>query len=161
MRCPYCKEDRDRVIDTRPSEDGHVIRRRRQCEGCGKRYTTHERLETLPLRVVKKDSRRVPFDRKTMLTGILRAVEKRPVSIEQAEDLVDAVESEVLRRFEKEVPSREIGQMVMKRLRDLDEVAYVRFASVYREFKEVDDFLQEVRSIAKQGGKHARDRLGT
>jgi len=160
MRCPYCKKDRDRVIDTRPSEDGHVTRRRRECLDCGRRYTTHERLEDLPLRIIKKNGQRAPFAREKLLSGIMKALEKRPVSMQQAESLVDAVESEVLEKPTREVSSSEVGEIGMRRLRDLDEVAYVRFASVYREFKEVDEFVREIRSISAKGGKHGRTRVG-
>lgn len=153
MRCPYCKEDRDKVIDTRPGEDGYVTRRRRECLECGRRYTTHERLEEMPLRVIKKNNQRVPFDRGKILGGILRSVEKRPVSQETAEALVDQIESEILEHFEREVTTTEIGEMVMRKLRDVDTVAYIRFASVYREFKEVGEFLREIDTIAKRGSE--------
>ena len=157
MRCPYCKEDRDRVIDTRPSDDGHVTRRRRECLVCGRRYTTHERLEDLPLRVIKKDGERVPFDREKLVSGVNKALEKRPVSLQQVQDLVDKIESEILESAEREVTSQEIGEMLMRHLRDLDEVAYVRFASVYREFKAVDEFVEEVKTISG-GGKRGKRR---
>lgn len=156
MRCPYCKEDQDRVIDTRPSEDGHVTRRRRECMACGKRYTTHERLEELPLRVVKKNGQRVPFDRERIKSGVLKAVEKRPVSMQQIQEFVDAVESEVLERANREIQSQEIGEMMMRHLRDLDDVAYVRFASVYRNFTEVGEFVKEVETIAGSGQTTAK-----
>ncbi len=160
MRCPFCKQDRDRVIDTRPSDDGHVTRRRRQCLECNRRYTTHERLEDLPLRVVKKNGRRTPFNREKLLAGVMRALEKRPVSMQQAEDLVDSVEIEILDRPEREVTSSEIGEILMRKLRALDPVAYVRFASVYREFKEVGEFVKEIRSISTKGGKNATSKSG-
>lgn len=160
MRCPYCKQDKDRVIDTRPGDDGHVTRRRRECLACGKRYTTHERLEELPLRVIKKNGTRVPFSREKLLGGVMKALEKRPVSMQQAEDLVDAVESELLERPDREVATRVIGEILMRRLRNLDPVAYVRFASVYREFKEVDEFVREIREIAGKGGKHGKNKSG-
>lgn len=153
MRCPYCKEDRDKVIDTRPGEDGYVTRRRRECLECGRRYTTHERLEEMPLRVIKKNNQRVPFDRAKILGGILRSVEKRPVSQDTAEALVDQIESEILEHFEREVTTTEIGEMVMRKLREVDTVAYIRFASVYREFKEVGEFLREIDTIAKRGSE--------
>jgi transcriptional repressor NrdR len=160
MQCPYCRTDQDKVIDTRPSEDGHVIRRRRQCLACGKRYTTHERLEEMPLRVVKKDGQREPFERTKIVSGVMKALEKRPVSLDKVELLVDAVETEVLAMNAREVGVREIGEIVMRRLRELDEVAYVRFASVYREFKAVDEFLREIRTISEPGGKHGTDQGG-
>ncbi len=153
MRCPFCKLDRDRVIDTRPSEDGHVTRRRRECLECGRRYTTHERLEDLPLRIVKKNGQRAPFNREKLLGGILRSLEKRPVSQQQAEALADEIERELLEKPEREVPSHEIGGMVMEKLRGVDKVAYVRFASVYREFKTVDEFLKEIKTISPRGEK--------
>lgn len=160
MRCPYCKQDHDRVIDTRPSDDGHVIRRRRQCMNCNRRYTTHERLEEVPLRVIKKNGQRVPFNREKILSGVIKALEKRPVSITRMQEMVDAVESEVLETFEREVESHEIGEIVMRGLRELDEVAYVRFASVYREFKAIDEFVEEIRTIAGQGGNHGKAATG-
>lgn len=160
MRCPYCKKDQDRVVDTRGGDDGNVIRRRRECLECGRRFTTHERLEDLPLRVVKKNGVRVSFDRNKLLSGVLKALEKRPVSRERAEELVDAIESEALERFEREIPTREVGEIVMRRLRDVDEVAYVRFASVYREFKAVDEFLAEIKNISGQGGRDGQSQAG-
>jgi len=157
MRCPFCKEDRDRVIDTRPSDDGYVTRRRRECLACGRRYTTHERLEEIPLRVIKKNNTRAPFDIEKIRRGVERAVEKRPVSAEQIEQLVNAIEGEILERAEREITSIEIGEMLMTKLRALDEVAYVRFASVYREFKAVDEFVREINSISEKGGKHVEN----
>jgi len=159
MRCPFCKQDQDRVIDTRPSQNGHAIRRRRECLACKRRFTTHEKVEDLPLRVVKKNGQRVPFDREKIVSGVMKSLEKRPVSIQQAQEMVDQIESEVLERPEREIPSAEIGDMVMIRLRELDEVAYVRFASVYREFKAVDEFLREIDSIS-QGGRHGKHPSG-
>ena len=149
MRCPYCKKDSDRVIDTRTSDDGSVIRRRRVCL-CGRRFTTHERLEELPLRVVKKSGQRQPFRREKVLAGVQRAIEKRPVPPERAEALVDEVERELLDRGEREVPSRVIGELVVTKMRSLDDVAYVRFASVYREFQAVDEFVKEIQTIRSE-----------
>ena len=149
MRCPYCKKDNDRVIDTRTSDDGGVIRRRRECH-CGRRFTTHERLEELPLRVVKKNGQRQPFRREKVLAGVQRAIEKRPVPPEMAETLVDEVERELLDRGEREVASRVIGELVMEKLRTLDDVAYVRFASVYREFQAIDEFVREIQAIRSE-----------
>lgn len=148
MRCPFCKVDNDKVIDTRPSEDGSVIRRRRECIQCGRRFTTHERLEEMPVRVVKKSGRREPFDREKILVGVRRAVEKRPVSGEQVEEVVAALERQILDQTEREIPTRVIGEMVMKRLGEIDEVAYVRFASVYREYQAVEEFIQEISSMS-------------
>ncbi len=147
MRCPFCKKDNDKVIDTRPSEDGSAIRRRRECLECNKRFTTHERLEEMPVRVIKKSGRREPFDRSKILNGILRAVEKRPVSIEDVETLVESIEHEVLDKTEREISTRDIGELVMTRLRERDEVAYVRFASVYREYQALEEFIKEIRTI--------------
>lgn len=146
MRCPFCKVDNDKVIDTRPSEDGGVIRRRRECINCNKRFTTHERLEEMPVRVVKKSGRREPFDRSKILSGVMRAVEKRSISTEVVENLVDEIERQVL-ASEREIASQDIGELVMTKLRAMDEVAYVRFASVYREYRAVDEFIKEIRDI--------------
>lgn len=151
MRCPYCKQDHDKVIDTRLGEDGYVTRRRRECLNCSRRYTTHERLEEMPLRVIKKNNRRAPFDRDKIRAGILRSVEKRPVGQDMVETLVDQIESEILEHYDREITTTKIGEIVMEKLRDLDMVAYIRFASVYREFKEVGEFLREIDTIAKRG----------
>jgi len=147
MRCPFCRQDQDKVVDSRASADGCIIRRRRECQQCGRRFTTYERIEVLPLRVVKKDGRRVEFDRNKILNGILRACEKRPVSTDDIERAVNEIENDLYQHFDKEVTSRHIGQLVMRKLRDLDKVAYVRFASVYREFKDVSEFVDEVRPM--------------
>ncbi len=151
MRCPFCKKDNDRVIDTRPSEDGSAIRRRRECLGCGKRFTTHERLEEMPVRVVKKNGRREPFDRAKILTGVMRAVEKRSISIEEVEKMVDDMEREILDQPEREIATRDIGDLVMAKLRAVDEVAYVRFASVYREYRALEEFINEIRTFNPNG----------
>ncbi|MDR1519425.1 MAG: transcriptional regulator NrdR [Planctomycetota bacterium] len=156
MRCPFCKMDNDKVIDTRLSDAGLVIRRRRECLTCGKRFTTHERLEEMPIRVIKKTGRREPFERGKILSGVLRAVEKRPLSMERAEELVDALERELLDGAEREISTQRIGGMVMARLRAMDEVAYVRFASVYREYQALDEFIQEIQKISDgDNGKNA------
>lgn len=147
MRCPFCKKDNDKVIDTRPSEDGSAIRRRRECLGCGKRFTTHERLEEMPVRVVKKSGRREPFDRAKILSGVMRAVEKRSISLEEIEALVDSIEREVLDQADREISTKDIGELTMAKLRAMDEVAYVRFASVYREYRALEEFIKEIRSI--------------
>lgn len=147
MRCPYCKENNDKVVDSRSSTGEYEIRRRRECLECGRRYTTYERVAQSSLRVIKKDNQRVPFDRQKILSGLLKATEKRPVSVEQLEDIAASIEMECNERFEKEVPTKFIGEQVMKHLHDIDPVAYVRFASVYREFKDVDDFFSELRSL--------------
>jgi transcriptional repressor NrdR len=151
MRCPFCKKDNDKVIDTRPSEDGGAIRRRRECLGCGKRFTTHERLEEMPVSVIKKNGRREPYDRAKILTGVMRAVEKRSISIEAVEQLVDEMEREILDRPDREISTRDIGELVMAKLRAVDEVAYVRFASVYREYRALEEFINEIRTFNPNG----------
>ena len=150
MRCPYCKSDNDRVIDSRASADGHAIRRRRACRDCDRRYTTYERVEAAPLRVAKKSGERVEFDRQKLLSGMLRACEKRPVTAEQLETVVDFVERQCMEAFDKEVPSKVLGELIMQQLRQLDQVAYVRFASVYREFKDVSQFLEELKPMLEK-----------
>lgn len=148
MRCPFCKEDKDKVIDSRSSEGGRVIRRRRECQSCNRRFTTRERIDdTIKLQVVKKDGKRVPFDRRRILEGLEGACYKRPVSPEAIEKLVEAVEEEVFQHFDREVPSQFIGERVMRKLRNLDKVAYVRFASVYHDFKDVHEFIDEVNEV--------------
>jgi len=158
MRCPYCKADNDRVIDSRASADGFAIRRRRVCADCQRRYTTYERTESTPLRVIKKTGERQEFDRNKILSGLRRACEKRPVSTEQIEAIADRVERQCIEAFDKEVPSKVIGDLVMKELQHLDQVAYVRFASVYREFKDATQFLEELRRMVErkrgEGGFH-------
>ncbi len=152
MRCPYCKSQKDKVIDSRSAADGTSIRRRRECLKCSRRYTTYEKVEEAPFRVIKKDGTRVPFDRDRILHGMMKACEKRPVATEDLERVVDHVEAEINRLFDKEVASKFIGNLVMDALRDLDQVAYVRFASVYREFKDVKEFLGELRTVLGQDG---------
>lgn len=147
MKCPFCNRENTRVIDSRPAEDGSSIRRRRVCDECGKRFTTYEKVETIPLIVIKKDNNREAYDRTKIEGGILRACHKRPVSIDEINKLVDEVETEVFGREEKEVPSQVIGELVMNKLKDLDAVAYVRFASVYREFKDINTFMDELKKV--------------
>ncbi len=144
MNCPFCRVDNDRVIDSRASEDGMAIRRRRECLDCKRRYTTYERIEEPAIKVVKKDGTRVPFERDKIKRGLEKACWKRPVSDEQIEAVVNTVESELAAKFENEVESRFLGELVMQHLRKLDQVAFVRFASVYREFKDVRDFVEEL-----------------
>ncbi|MBP9890475.1 MAG: transcriptional repressor NrdR [Planctomycetes bacterium] len=146
MRCPFCKVDKDKVVDSRSSGEGAVVRRRRECLNCGRRFTTYERVEDAPLRVVKKDGSRVPFDREKILVGIRKACEKRPVSAEQIEHAVARIEDQINKGYDREVPSTDIGEMVMEALKRLDTVAYVRFASVYREFKDPEDFVKAIRA---------------
>ena len=147
MKCPYCSTDNTRVIDSRPADDNTSIRRRRHCDSCGKRFTTYEKVETIPLIVIKKDNTREQYDRAKIEAGVVRACYKRPVSIKQINELVDAVETEVFNKEEKEIPSSAIGELVMEKLKDLEAVAYVRFASVYREFKDVNTFMDELKKI--------------
>jgi transcriptional repressor NrdR len=145
VRCPYCKEDHDKVIDSRSSDAGRVIRRRRHCLSCGKRYTTYEKIgESSKLYIIKKDDLRVPYDRDKVLTGLRKACYKRPVSAEQIQQIADWVEEDIFRAFDKEVPSSFIGESVMKHLRSVDKVAYIRFASVYREFRDAGELIDEV-----------------
>ncbi len=154
MRCPFCNSDNTSVVDSRPVEDSNAIRRRRKCEACSKRFTTYEKIETIPVIVVKKDKNREQYDRAKIEAGILRACHKRPVSAAQIAELVDSVETEVFNCEEKEVKSSFIGELIMKKLRGLDPVAYVRFASVYREFTDVDTFMDELRQFQKSKGKN-------
>jgi transcriptional repressor NrdR len=153
MKCPLCGHEEDKVVDSRESSNAASIRRRRECLGCGRRFTTYEHVEEQPLMVVKKDGRREPFDRQKLLAGLTKACEKRPVSMEQLEQLVEALERELSQQFEREVASHEIGGRVMRRLHQLDPVAYVRFASVYREFKDVAEFMTELKDLLAQKGK--------
>ena len=143
MQCLFCKVDNDKVVNSRTSLDGLSIKRRRECLNCGRRYTTYERIEENPLRVVKKDGTREAFDRKKILNGFLKACEKRPVSTDTLENIVNEIEREIYNKFDREVTSSFIGSLVMQRLRALDMVAYVRFASVYREFKDISEFIDE------------------
>lgn len=147
MKCPYCNQENTRVIDSRPAEDNNSIRRRRECDECGKRFTTYEKIETIPLIIIKKDNNRETYDREKIEAGVLRACHKRPVSANQITALVDDVENEVFNMEEKEIQSRVIGELVMNKLKDLDMVAYVRFASVYREFKDINTFMDELKNI--------------
>lgn len=145
MRCPYCKEDDDKVIDSRSSEGGRVIRRRRQCLKCDRRFTTYEKIgESFKLNVVKKDGTRMPYDRYKLITGLQKACYKRPVSAEKIQEIADHIEEEIFRQFDREVSSLFIGEQAMKYLRKVDKVAYIRFASVYRDFSDADDLLDEV-----------------
>ena len=150
MKCPFCGHQEDKVVDSRARSDGVAIRRRRECLSCTKRFTTYEHVEEQQLMVSKKDGRREPFDRNKLLSGLVKACEKRPISMDQIEELVDVIEREVSANFEREVSSRQIGERVMKRLHGLDPVAYVRFASVYREFKDVEQFMRELKDILAQ-----------
>jgi transcriptional repressor NrdR len=147
LKCPYCGHDEDKVIDSRPADEGSAIRRRRECISCGKRFTTYEKVENLPLIIIKKDGTRQPYDRDKLISGLLKSCEKRPVSTEQLEKLADKVELQIQNSMRREISSGEIGEMVMELLKDIDEIAYVRFASVYRQFKDVNSFMQELNDL--------------
>ncbi len=153
MQCPFCKQDNDKVINSRPSADGINIKRRRECVNCGRRYTTYERIEETPLKVIKKDGRRVAFDRSKIRIGMEKACEKRPISTEAIESAVSDIERNLYNRFDREVPTKYIGEQIMQKLKTMDKVAYVRFASVYREFKDIADFMEEVKPLIKGEGK--------
>ena len=150
MKCPFCSHENTRVIDSRPAEDNSAIRRRRVCDECDKRFTTYEKIETIPLIIIKKDNNRETYDRSKIEAGVLRACHKRPVSAQQITCLVDEVENEITSREEKEISSQVIGELLMNKLKSLDAVAYVRFASVYREFKDVETFMSELTRILKK-----------
>jgi transcriptional repressor NrdR len=163
MRCPYCHGPENKVLDSRESHEGAVTRRRRECLGCKRRFTTYERVEELMPLVVKKDGRREPFDREKLMLGLKKACEKRPVSMDQLEDLVSAVEGRLQELGEKEIPSSAVGGDVMRRLRELDEVAYVRFASVYRSFRDIAEFMTELKDLLDDPTRppaRKRDRAG-
>ena len=147
MKCPFCGKDNTKVIDSRPAEENNSIRRRRQCEVCGKRFTTYEKVETIPLIIIKKDDNREPYDRRKIERGIVRSCHKRPVSYDQIVSTVEEIEAEIFNKEEKEISSNEIGEIVMDKIKELDQVAYVRFASVYREFKDVNTFMDELKKF--------------
>jgi len=147
MKCPYCGKDNTRVIDSRPADDGDSISRRRECDVCGKRFTTYEKVEIIPVIVIKKDNNREPYDRSKIEGGMFRACHKRPIPAVQVEAAVDEIEANIFNKEEREISSREIGELVMEKLKNLDSVAYVRFASVYREFKDVNTFMNELKKI--------------
>ena len=153
MKCPACGHEEDRVVDSRATREGEAIRRRRECLNCGHRYTTYEYIETSPITVVKKDGSREPFDRQKLLLGVEKACWKRPIPREAILELVDAVKEELAREFTGEVPTHVVGERVMNRLAKLDEVAYVRFASVYRHFRDLNQFMEELRTLLDQGGE--------
>jgi len=147
MRCPFCGDDNTRVIDSRPADENQAIRRRRQCDECGKRFTTYEKVETIPLIVIKKDKNRETYDRSKIESGVVRSCHKRPVSAEAIENCIDEIENKIFNLEVKEIESKLIGEIVMDQLKDLDQVAYVRFASVYREFKDVNTFMSELKKL--------------
>ena len=147
MRCPYCNQDNTRVVDSRPVEENNSIRRRRMCDACGRRFTTYEKVETIPLIVIKKDQNREQYDRGKIEAGILRACYKRPVPVERINSTIGAIEAKIFNTEDREISSSKIGEIVMEELKNLDEVAYVRFASVYREFKDVNTFMKELSKL--------------
>lgn len=147
MKCPYCEYEESKVVDSRPTDEGEAIRRRRECLECGKRFTTYEKVESIPLMVVKKDGSRQMFDSQKLLNGIMRACEKRPVPMKDMEHIALEIEATIQNQLQREVSTQEIGEMVMDGLKDLDEVAYVRFASVYRQFKDINTFIDEVNKL--------------
>ena len=147
MKCPFCNHPEDRVIDSRESEDGFSVRRRRECMGCAKRFTTYEQMEKIPVMVIKKDNRREQFSKDKILKGLLHACEKRPISIDKLQEIVESVETKIQSDMKKEIASKEIGEMVMAELQKIDKVAYVRFASVYREFQDVEDFSEQLSAL--------------
>ncbi|QXM05829.1 transcriptional regulator NrdR [Crassaminicella indica] len=150
MNCPFCEYFDTKVVDSRPTEEGQAIRRRRECSKCKKRFTTYEKIEEIPLIVIKKDGNREAFNRNKILNGIIRSCEKRPVSMKDIESIVDDIEKNLHNTMEKEIRSAYIGELVMNRLKDLDEVAYVRFASVYRQFKDLNTFMEELRKMINE-----------
>ena len=147
MKCPFCGHENTRVIDSRPAEENNSIRRRRVCDECDKRFTTYEKVETIPLIIIKKDDNRETYDRSKIEAGVLRACHKRPISANRINQLVDEVETEIFNMEEKEIPSQVVGEIVMNKLKDLEAVAYVRFASVYREFKDINTFMDELKKV--------------
>ena len=153
MRCPFCSATEDKVVDTRPSEDEQIVRRRRECAGCGKRFTTYERVEELLPSVVKKDARREPFDRAKLLAGVTKACEKRPVPMDALEQMADSIERSLRETGEKEIASSRIGDAVLSRLREIDDVAYLRFATVYMHFKDATELLSEVQRLLRWKGQ--------
>lgn len=149
MKCPFCGFEESKVIDSRPADDGERIRRRRECLGCAKRFTTHEVIETVPIVVVKRDKSREVFNRSKLMSGLLRACEKRPISIEQIEGMIDSIEAQLQSGYDREVTSQHIGELVMEILKETDKVAYIRFASVYKNFEDTDTFLEELSRLRK------------
>ena len=150
MKCPYCSFEESKVIDSRPTDEGERIRRRRECLNCQKRFTTYEIIESLPIVVIKKDGSRQSFDRNKIVNGLIKSCEKRPVTLKQIEDISNSVEVAISNSMKKEISSREIGEMIMERLKDVDDVAYVRFASVYREFKDIKSFMNEIKRLVTE-----------
>ena len=153
MKCPYCGYKESKVVDSRPAEEGSSIRRRRECLSCGKRFTTYETVESLPMVVVKRDGSRQSFDRRKLVNGMLRACEKRPVSVAQLEKIGEEIEQELQNSMEREISTEHVGELVMDKLKGLDEVAYVRFASVYRQFKDINTFMRELNKLLEEDKK--------
>ncbi len=151
MKCPYCGSLEEKVVDSREGKEGEVIRRRRQCQQCRRRFTTYERIDEIQFMVVKRDGRREPFDRNKVRSGLVKATQKRPVSVAQLDAILDEIEGRLVEKEDREIAAAEIGELIMERLHDLDEVAYVRFASVYRRFNAVDQFVEEVKRFSKRG----------
>ncbi len=150
MKCPFCGWNESKVVDSRPADDYVVIRRRRECEKCSKRFTTYEKVEEMPLIIVKRDGRREAFQREKIINGLIRSCQKRPISLREIEEIADSVEKELYNTMDKEVDSKNIGEMVMSKLKKLDDVAYVRFASVYKQFKDINTFMDELNNIMKE-----------
>ena len=150
MKCPFCGWNDSKVVDSRPADEYAVIRRRRECEKCSKRFTTYEKIEEIPLVIVKRDGRREVFKREKIVNGVLKACQKRPISIKEVEEIANSIEKELYNTMEKEIQSQDIGEMVMNRLKELDEVAYVRFASVYKQFKDANTFLEELNKLLNE-----------
>ena len=153
MKCPYCGTNRDKVVDSRSSKGTRSVRRRRECLKCGRRFTTYEYIEETPLMVIKKDGRREPFDRNKILGGLVKACEKRPISMQRLERIVDSIERQLQKNFDREVKAPVIGELAMKHLHSLDQIAYVRFASVYRQFKDINQFMKELKHLLKKQAK--------
>ena len=158
MKCPFCGLDNTRVIDSRPADDNCSIRRRRQCDECGKRFTTYEKVEIVPLTVIKKDRTREPYDRSKIMAGVLRACQKRPIPVERIEETVNKIENDIFNLEYKEIESKVIGEIVMERLKSLEQVAYVRFASVYREFKDVNTFMSKLKKMLDAGNEKQEEK---
>lgn len=156
MKCPFCNTPDTKVVDSRTSDEGEIIRRRRVCPSCGRRFTTYEKIETFPLMVIKKDQTREPYDRAKIEAGVMQACHKRPVSMDSIHEMLDSVEAEIFEKADKEVESSVIGEIVMNHLKDLEEVAYVRFASVYREFTDIDNFAEELKKLLKKNKKNTK-----
>lgn len=153
MKCPFCNNDDTKVIDSRGQDENSVIRRRRSCDGCGKRFTTYERVDTIPMIVIKRNGIRETFDKAKLLNGIMKSCNKRPITAKQIQEIADSIENAVISSMDKEISSKEVGEMVMEKLKAIDEVAYVRFASVYREFKDINTFMDELSKLLREKNK--------